>query len=107
MQRDGDVSRGDERRAVGRWGRGLGMGLAIGGAVGVAGGLAIGLVAFGGAAAIFTAALAGGIFGSVVGAFLGGMSTLEDPRPGEEAQTHDPSLGRPGSVHDEQDPPGA
>ena len=105
MQRGGDVPRSDERRAVGRWGRGLGRGLAIGGLVGILAGLGIGLVAFEGAAAILAAALGGAIFGTVVGAFIGGMSTLEDPVPGDEPQGHDPSLGRPGLLHDEQDPP--
>ena len=107
MQRNGDVSRSDERRAVGRWGRGLGKGLAIGGVIGVLAGLGIGALAFEGAAAIFAAALGGAIFGTVVGAFVGGMSTLEDPAPGDEPQTHEASLGRPGLLHDEQDPPPA
>jgi hypothetical protein len=105
MQRPGDVPRADEQRAVGRWGRGLGLGLGLGAVAGVLVGLAIGFVAFDSSAAIFTAALAAGIFGTVVGAFMGGMSTLEDPAPGAEARTHDPSLGTPGPVHDETDPP--
>jgi len=103
MQRDGDIPRSDERRAVGRWGTGLLKGLAIGGAVGVVGGLVLGLLAFEGAAAILTAALGGAIFGLVVGAFIGGLSTLEDRPPGAESDTHDPSLGRAGLTHGESD----
>jgi hypothetical protein len=105
MQRGGDVPRTDERRAVGRWGRGLGLGLAIGGTIGVAAGLGIGLLAFEGTTAVFAATLAGAIFGTLVGAFVGGMSTLEDPPPGEEVRAHDPGLGSPGVTHGEQDPP--
>ena len=107
MQRGGDVSRTDEQRAVGRWGKGLFLGLAIGSLVGIAAGLAIGLLAFEGTGAILGAVLAGAIFGTLVGAFIGGMSTLEDPPPGAEAGTHEPSLGQPGFTHDEGDRPGS
>lgn len=106
MDRKGDVLRSKERRAVGRWGRGLGLGLMIGGAAGVLIGFSMGLLAFDGTAAVLAAALGGAIFGTVVGAFIGGMSTLEDPPPGDEPKTHDPSLGRPGLTHEEQDRPG-
>ena len=105
MARSGETSRPEEQRAVGRWGKGLGTGLLIGGVLGIVAGLAIGLLAFDGAAATWTSALGGAIFGTVVGAFIGGMSTLEDPPPGEEPEGHDPSLGRPGLTHDEQDRP--
>ena len=105
MQRGGDVPRTDEQRAVGRWGKGLFLGLAIGGVVGVVAGLAIGLIAFGGTGAVLASALGGAIFGTGVGAFMGGMSTLEDRPPGDEAGAHDPSLGQEGLTHDEQDRP--
>jgi len=103
MQRGGDIPRSDERRAVGRWGTGLLIGLLIGGTVGVAAGLVLGLIAFEGTAAVFTSALGGAIFGLIVGGFIGGMSTLEDPPPGAEARTHDPSLGGEGLTHHEGD----
>ncbi|MEX1264703.1 MAG: hypothetical protein WEE66_12380 [Actinomycetota bacterium] len=103
MARSGDTPRPAEQRAVGRWGKGLGTGLLIGGVAGVVVGLAIGVLAFDRAGATWTSALGGAIFGTVVGAFIGGMSTLEDPPPGEEPGGHDPSLGRPGLTHDEQD----
>jgi hypothetical protein len=105
MQRGGDVPRSEERRAVGRWGTGLFIGLGIGGTVGVVAGLVIGLLAFEGSAAVLSSALGGAIFGLVVGAFFGGMSTLEDRPPGAEAGTNEPSLGRPGPTHDEGDDP--
>ena len=105
MQRGGDVPRSDEQRAVGRWGKGLFLGLAIGGVVGVVAGFAIGLIAFDGTGAVLAAALGGAIFGTGVGAFMGGMSTLEDRPPGDEAGAHDPSLGHEGLTHDEQDRP--
>lgn len=105
MQRDGDVPRTDEQRAVGRWGKGLFLGLAIGCVVGVVAGFAIGLIAFEGTGAVLASALGGAIFGTGVGAFMGGMSTLEDRPPGDEAGAHDPSLGREGLTHDEQERP--
>jgi hypothetical protein len=104
MARRGDAPRPRERTSVGRWSRGVVLGLLIGGTVGIVVGLAIGLLAFDGGAAVLSAVLGGAIFGTVVGGFVGGMSTLEDPPPGEEPEAHDPSLGRPGLTHEEQDP---
>jgi hypothetical protein len=79
------------------------MGLILGGAAGVAVGLLIGSSAFSGAAALAASALGGGIFGSGVGALIGGMSKLEDPPPGEEPGVRDQPLERPGLTHAEDE----
>jgi hypothetical protein len=103
MSSNGSTREPREERTVGRWGKGLGMGLLIGGAVGVVVGLVLGSVAFSGAAALAASALGGGIFGSGVGAFIGGMSKLEDPPPGEEPGVGDQPLDRPGLTHPEHE----
>ena len=103
MSSNGSTREGREKRTVGRWGKGLAMGLIIGGAAGVAVGLLMGAIAFGGPAALATSALAGGIFGSGVGAFIGGMSKLEDPPPGQEPGVRDQPPDRPGLTHPEQE----
>jgi hypothetical protein len=43
------------------------------------------------------------IFGGLAGAFIGGMSRLEDPPPGQEPGVRERPLDRPGLTHDEQD----
>jgi hypothetical protein len=92
-----------ERRATARSGRALAIGLVVGGVIGLLAGAAIGAVAFTGGSALAASALGGVIFGGVVGAFVGGMSTLDDPPPGEEPGVRDQPLQRPGLTHDEQE----
>ena len=103
MVNDRPTSEGREERAVTRWGGGLLLGLFIGAAIGAVVGLVFGAVAFGGGAALWTSAIGGAIFGGLAGAFMGGMSRLEDPPPGEEPGVRERPLQRPGLTHDEHD----
>ena len=72
-----------EARFERRWGRGIAVGAAIGLAAGLVAGTAIGLVA-GGGTVMWMTIVACAIAGVGVGAFVGGMSRLESPQPGEE-----------------------
>ena len=103
MATDGSTSDPREERAVSRWRGGLALGLIIGAAIGAAVGLVVGSIAFDGGAALWVSAAAGVIFGALVGAFIGGMSRLEDPPPGQEPGVRERPLDRPGLTHDEQD----
>jgi len=101
MAGNGSTPQGREDRAVGRWGSGVVLGLIIGAVVGAAAGLVFGAVAFTGGRALAASALGGAIFGGVAGAFIGGMTALDDPPPGEEPGVRDRPIGRPGLTHDE------
>ena len=103
MVNDRSTSEGREERAVNRWGGGLLLGLFIGAAIGAVVGLVFGSVAFDGGRALWASAVGGAIFGGVAGAFVGGMSRLEDPPPGQEPGVRERPLQRPGLTHDEQD----
>jgi hypothetical protein len=103
MANDGSTSERREERAVSQWGGGLVLGMIIGAAIGAAVGLVFGAVAFGGGAALWTSAIGGAIFGGLAGAFMGGMSRLEDPPPGEEPGVRERPLERQGLTHDEQE----
>ena len=92
-----------EERAVSRWRGGIALGLIIGAAIGVAAGLVVGSIAFDGGRALWVSAACGAIFCGLVGAFIGGMSRLEDPPPGQEPGVRERPLDRPGLTHDEQD----
>jgi len=103
MATDGSTPERREERAVSRWGGGIALGLVVGAAIGAAAGLVFGSIAFDGGAALWASAIGGAIFGGVVGAFIGGMSRLEDPPPGQEPGVRERPLDRPGLMHDEQD----
>jgi len=103
MASDGSTSAPREERAVNRWGAGLLLGLVIGAAIGAAVGSLFGSIAFDGGRALWTSAIGGAIFGGVAGAFIGGMSKLEDPPPGLEPGVREQPLQRPGLTHDEQE----
>ena len=67
-----------------RTGRHLWLGAVLGIVAGALIGLLIGSIAFEGARAIWGSAVAAAIFIGGVGAFVGGISGLEPPRPGRE-----------------------
>jgi hypothetical protein len=88
----------------------LGFRLFMGGLAGALVGLAIGAVLgvmfFERVGAIWTAALAGGLFGFVVGLLILGYSSLESPNPGEEpSDTNRPIADRPEAVREEREHP--
>jgi hypothetical protein len=83
--------------------RGLWLGAAVGVVVGAAAGYVIGVVAFDGAGPILGSTLAGVIFAGGLGAFLGGLSTLEPPTPGRELSGHDPGTRPQGAGRDADD----
>ena len=69
-------------------GRRAGLHLWLGAVVGIVAGALIGWligsIAFEGARAVWGSVVAGAIFGGGVGAFIGGISSLEPPRPDRE-----------------------
>jgi hypothetical protein len=65
-------------------GRHLWLGAVVGIVAGALIGWLIGSIAFEGARAIWGSVVAGAIFIGGVGAFIGGISSLEPPRPGRE-----------------------
>ena len=67
-----------------RAGRHLWLGAVVGIVAGALIGWLIGSIAFEGARAIWGSMVAGAIFMGGVGAFIGGISSLEPPRPGRE-----------------------
>jgi hypothetical protein len=67
-----------------RAGRHLWLGAVVGIVAGALIGWLIGSIAFEGARAIWGSVVAGAIFIGGVGAFIGGISSLEPPRPGRE-----------------------
>ena len=67
-----------------RAGRHLWLGAVAGIVAGALIGWLIGSIAFEGARAIWGSMVAGAIFMGGVGAFIGGISSLEPPRPGRE-----------------------
>ena len=67
-----------------RAGRHLWLGAVVGIVAGALIGWLIGSIAFEGARAVWGSVVAGAIFGGGVGAFIGGISSLEPPRPGRE-----------------------
>jgi hypothetical protein len=74
-----------ERRFRLRGRRSLAFGIAAGVVLGGGAGLLLGLVAFrAGGPGMWAAVVAGVIFGFALGAFEGGMATLESPEPGRE-----------------------
>jgi hypothetical protein len=78
----------------------------IGGVVGLALGGVLGLILFERAGAIWTSALAGGLFGCIVGMLILGYSSLESPDPGKEpSDTDRPIVDRPEAVREEQEHP--
>ncbi len=103
MATDGSTSDPREERPVSRWRGGIALGLIIGAAIGAAVGLVIGSIAFDGGRALWVSAGGGMIFGGLTGAFIGGMSRLEDPPPGQEPGLRERPLDRPGLTHDEQE----
>jgi hypothetical protein len=103
MANDRSTSGRREERAVTRWGGGLILGLFIGAAIGAVVGLVFGSVAFDGGRALWASAVGGAIFGGGAGAFVGGMSKLEDPPPGQEPGVRERPMRRPGLTHDEQE----
>ena len=103
MANDGSTSERREDGAVTRWGGGLVLGLIVGAAIGAAVGLLFGSMAFDGGRALWTSTVGGAIFGGLAGAFIGGMSRLEDPPPGQEPGVRERPMQRPGLTHDEQD----
>ena len=79
------VRRERERRFRVRWRRNLMLGVVVGAFIGSALGLALGLLAFEpGSTGMWASIVAGLIFGLLLGAFEGGMSSLESPQPGRE-----------------------
>jgi hypothetical protein len=80
--------------------RGLWLGAAVGILVGAAAGFLIGVVAFEGAGPILGSTLAGLIFAGGLGAFIGGLSSLEPPAPGRELSRDDPGA-RPAAENDD------
>jgi hypothetical protein len=85
--------------------RGLWLGAAVGIVVGAAAGLVIGVVAFDGAGPILGSMLAAVIFAGGLGAFLGGLSTLEPPAPGRELSRDDPGTRPAANRDDDARPP--
>ena len=78
----------------------------IGGLVGLALGAVLGVILFERGGAIWTAALAGALFGFIVGMLVLGYSSLESPDPGEEpSDTSRPIADRPEAIREEQQPP--
>ena len=71
-----------------RAGRNLWLGAAVGIVAGALIGWLIGSIAFEGARAIWGSVVAGAIFIGGVGAFIGGISSLEPPRPGRELSSN-------------------
>ena len=67
-----------------RAGRHLWLGAVVGIVAGALIGWLIGSIAFEGARAIWGSVVAGAIFMGGVGTFIGGISSLEPPRPGRE-----------------------
>jgi hypothetical protein len=67
-----------------RAGRHLWLGAVVGVVAGALVGWLIGSIAFEGSRAIWGSVVAGAIFIGGVGAFIGGISSLEPPRPGRE-----------------------
>jgi hypothetical protein len=80
--------------------------MVVGAAMGLPVGLLFGLLAFSGReGAVAASALAGAIFGVVVGSLIGGYSTLESPDPGSEpSDTERPLADRPQLTRDEGNP---
>jgi hypothetical protein len=103
MANDGSRPERREERAVSRWGGGIVLGLVIGAAIGAVVGLLFGSMAFDGGRALWASAVGGAIFGGLAGAFIGGMSRLEDAPPGQEPGVRERPLRRPGLTHDERD----
>jgi hypothetical protein len=75
---------GDGEDVGRRAGRHLWLGAVVGIVAGALVGWLIGSVAFEGDRAIWGSVVAGAIFMGGVGAFIGGISSLEAPRPGRE-----------------------
>jgi hypothetical protein len=69
---------------MGRIGKRTGLGMVIGFVVGVAAGLILALVLHKHDHAFWGFVLIPTIFGIIVGAFIGGISSLSDPAPGQE-----------------------
>ena len=103
MATDGSTSDRREERAVSRWRGGIALGLIIGAAIGAAIGVVVGSIAFDSGRALWVSAGSGVIFGGLVGGFIGGMSRLEDPPPGQEPGVREQPLQRPGLTHDDRD----
>jgi hypothetical protein len=84
----------------------LPIGGLIGGLVGLAFGAILGFIFFQRAGAIGTAALAGGLFGVILGMLVLGYSSLESPDPGDEpSDTVRPIADRPEAIREEQEHP--
>lgn len=99
-----------EPPARSRMRRRLGSRLVIGGlggaAVGAVLGAVVGVVVFDRDGAVWTAALAGVVFGFAVGMLVLGYSSLESPDPGAEpSDTDRPIADRPENVREEGSPP--
>jgi hypothetical protein len=84
----------------------LPIGGLVGGLVGLAFGAVLGLIFFQKAGAIGTAALAGGLFGVILGLLVLGYSSLESPNPGDEpSDTERPIADRPEAIREEHEHP--
>jgi hypothetical protein len=85
-------------------------GIVLGGAVGLAVGVGVGvLVAWsvGGGTSAWMALVACVVAGVGVGVFVGGLSRLESPQPGEEpSQVERPVVDEPGLTKTEREPDG-
>jgi hypothetical protein len=87
-----------------RAGRHLWLGAVMGIVAGALIGWLIGSIAFEGARAIWGSVVAGAIFMGGVGAFIGGISSLEPPRPGRElSSSADPANAAPKGREDAGD----
>ena len=88
-----------------RAGRHLWLGAVVGIVAGALIGWLIGSIAFEGARAIWGSMVAGAIFMGGVGAFIGGISSLEPPRPGRELSSSaaDPANAAPKEREDAGD----
>jgi hypothetical protein len=90
----GDAGR--ERRHARRWLTRIGLGAAIGGSLGLVLGLIWGSVAYrAGSLAMWAVVAACAIFLGILGAFVGGLSGLESPDPGNEPSQVDEPLEEP------------
>lgn len=84
-----------------RWRRGILVGAGIGLAVGLVAGIGIAAIA-GGTRAFWMATVACTVAGIGVGTFIGGLSRLESPQPGNEpSEVTRPVLDEPSLTKDE------
>jgi hypothetical protein len=91
-----------EQRHTARSARSLGMGALVGAVSGAVVGLIAGAAFLDGGAAMWAVALAASVAGALLGAFWGGLSSLESPDPGTEpSETEHPIRDVSTLTHDE------